>query len=274
MKKYILSLSVLLVTLAGFAQNSTTGDAPLINPTTKHKAVIIPFEVKMYMSDIDDKLVMKNDLSYKDIKAKFRAALDREIYIALRPELEPFSFYSIQPGLASKELSYVYNSIGYKYVVLPEEVVVEKTNFSTRLMDKLKPKEKEETYIEAGIVNGQVVSQVDNREKYMQTKISNTELITTLNQKYEAKYYIFINELDIKRGANSDYNGTSAGYLREIKVHYTIFGASGEMLDAGAVKSRFKSDQNDMDKIIKVHFPLIAAKIAGKITSIYSTVAN
>jgi len=261
MKKALICLFAIASTITISAQNSTSGAAVESGSTSKSSVLIIPFESKMYLSDIDRDLAHKNDMNFHDIKAKFRAALDREIYIALKQYYKPLSFYSVAPQESQKELAYIYNSIGYKYEVVPEEEVVKKENIGTKLVGKFKKKEKEEEYIEAGIQGGQVVSKVDNREKYMKTKLSNEKLLPNLNEKYIASHYVFINQLDIKRGADSRYLGTEEGYKREIKVHYTIFDNKGKEVSSGAIKSRFPSGQNDIDKIIKVQFPLIAQRI-------------
>ena len=108
---------------------------------------------------------------------------------------------------------------------------------------------------------GQIVSQVDNREKYMKTTLPNPKLLPNLNDKYKASHYIFINQLDIKRSADMRYVANEEQYKREIKVHYTMFDSEGKEVSSGAIKSRFPSNQNDMDKIIRIQFPLIAKRI-------------
>ena len=82
------------------------------------------------------------ELNFQDIRAKFRAALDQNIFIALKKYYHPMSFYSIPPEEAQKELAYIYNSIGYKYEVMPQEEVVEKENVGKKLLNKFKKKEK------------------------------------------------------------------------------------------------------------------------------------
>jgi hypothetical protein len=260
MKNLILAILATCSVSYGFAQNTTIGTNE-ISGTNQTSVLVIPFESKMYFSDIDRDISQKTELNFHQIKAKFRAALDQNIYIALKKYHKPLSFYSIEPTEAKKELAYIYNSIGYKYEVVPEEEVVEKETVGKKLIGKFKKKDKEEEYIEAGIKNGQVVSQVDNREKYMKTAISNEKLLPSLDEQYKASYYIFINQLDIKQAADQRYLATDAAYQREIKVHYTIFDATGNEVSSGAIKSRFPSSQNDIDKIIKEQFPLIAERI-------------
>mgnify|MGYP000554290461 CR=1 FL=1 len=261
MKKLIICLIALVSTLTNFAQNNTSGSLNEPAISSKSSVLIIPFESKMYISDIDRDLAQNHQMNFQEIKAKFRAALDREVFIALKNYYNPLSFYSIPPNESRKELGYIYNSIGYKYELVPEEVIVKKQNVGTKLIGKLKKKKKEDEYIEAGIQGGQIVSQVDNREKYMKTTLVNEKLLPSLNSKFNTSHYIFINQLDIKRGADMRYAASDEGYKREIKVHYTIFDNAGKEMSSGAIKSRFPSNENDIDKIIRVQFPLIAERI-------------
>ncbi len=265
MKKFLIYLFAMASILTVSAQNSTSGksEAPSVNG--KSSVLVVPFESKMYLSDIDKDLGKANELSFQDIKAKFRAALDREIFIALKQYYNPLSFYAIEPQESRAELGYVYNSIGYKYEVVPEQEVVKKENAAKKLIGKFKKKEKEDEYIQAGMQGGQIVSQVDNREKYMKTTLPNPKLLPNLNSKYKASHYVFINQLDIKRSADKRYVASEEQYKREIKVHYTIFDNEGKEVSSGAIKSRFPSNQNDMDKIIKVQFPLIAQRIVSNL---------
>jgi len=261
MRKIIVSLFTLLSIITLSAQNNTTGISDNSSLMGDVSVVIIPFEAKMYISDIDRDLAQNHQMNFQEIKAKFRANLDREIFLALKKYTQPFSFYSMPQRDANAELGYIYNSIGYKYEVVPELVVVKKENVGTKLLRKFKKKEKDSDYIDASIQGGELVSQVDNREKYMKTTVVNEKLLPNLNEKYGAQHYIFINQLDIKRGADMRYAASDEGYKREVKVHYTILDNLGEEVSSGAIKSRFSSNENDIDKIISVQFPLIAERI-------------
>lgn len=277
MKKIATLLFVAISTINTYAQNNTMGSAVTAENNGKSKVLIIPFEPKLYISDIDNQLAKENEMNFQDIKAKFRAALDQNIFISLKEYYSPLSFYMIPEQDAIKELSYIYNSIGYKYEVMPEEEVVEKESAGKKLMGKFKKSKRsgdpeldsgtEEEYEEAKIQNGQIVSQVDNREKYMQTSISNDNLIPTLNQQYQARYYLFVNELDIKRAVDEQQNGgLKENYQREIKVHYTIFDHQENRVSSGAIKALFDSRENDVEKIIKTQFALISNKLVEKLT--------
>ena len=245
-----------------FSQETTKGDVVVNNSSEKNSVLIIPFEPRLYISDIDNNLAKTNEMSYQDINAKFRAGLDQNIFTALKPYYNALSFYTVDDEEARKELSYIYNSIGYKYEVLEAETATESKG--KKLLNKFKKDETKQENIDAEVKNGQIVSQVDNREKYMKTILSNTELIANLNKKYQAAYYVFINELDIKRGTEDQYLGGEKNTDREIKVHYTIFDNKEKEVASGAIKMSFNPSENDINKIIKSQFPLIADKIVQK----------
>ena len=263
--KILLLFAIINVNILS-AQETTTGDAIIHDPATKNNVLIIPFESKMYFSDIDGDLSQKNEMNFHEIKAMFRAELDKNLFISLKEYFNPLSFYTMEQDVVQKELTYIYSSIGYKYQIIEPEVV-EKETPAKKLFNKIKPKEKEKEPQAATIQNGEIVSEVDNREKFMNTVITNENLIPNLNKTYEATYYVFINQLDIKKSADNAYKAGEDQYKREIKVHYTIINSNTKEVSSGAIISRFNSSESDINKIIKIHFPLIAEKITKKLVA-------
>ena len=261
----LIFLLILAISFKAFSQETTKGDVAKNNISDKKSVLIIPFEPRLYISDIDNQIATKNEINFQDIKAKFRAALDQNIFNALKPYFSPLSFYTLDETEAKNELSYIYNSIGYKYEVMDAEVKDEPKQ--NKFLNKFKKNENETEYAEAAVNNGQIESRVDNREKFMKTVLSNNELLVTLNKKYNAEYYIFINELDIIRGLESQYVNSSKVEGRTIKVHYTIFNNTEEV-SSGAIFTLLEGNENDINFIIKSQFGIIAEKLVGKITPI------
>ncbi len=267
--KLIFKIFLILTIISGgvlSAQETTTGDEIIHDPAAKNNVLIIPFETKMYFSDIDKDLSHKNEMNFHEIKAMFRAELDKNLYISLKEYFNPLSFYTMEQDVVQKELTYIYSSIGYKYQIIEPEVV-EKETPAKKLFNKIKPKEKEKEPQEATIKNGEIVSEVDNREKFMNTVITNENLIPNLNKTYEATYYVFINQLDIKKSADDAYKAAEHQYKREIKVHYTIINSNTKEVSSGAIISRFNSNENDINKIVNIHFPMIAETITKKLVT-------
>ncbi|MBL4669848.1 MAG: hypothetical protein JKY30_11380 [Flavobacteriales bacterium] len=147
MKKTLICLFALLSIVTISAQNTTTGNSEEVIAIEKPAVLVIPFESKMYFSDIDRDLAQKNEMNFQDIKLKFRAALDREIFIALKEYYKPLSFYSFPPQESRAELGYIYNSIGFKYEVMPEEVVVKKESAGKKLLGKFKKNPKKQSIL-------------------------------------------------------------------------------------------------------------------------------
>lgn len=275
MKNLFALFAILFCSLSLFSQDNTRGETvkDLIsrNDSSRQGVLIIPFEPKMYISDISDTRGVKDDLSPLEIKAKFRTSLDLHIYLNLKRQYNVLSFFRFIPEEAKEELSYIYNSLGYKYEVLPKEESTEKETLETRFLNKFKRKEKPTDKRENGIYGGQVVSNINNQEKYMQAKIENDSLLTSLNRKFQTKYYVFITELDINKSAEDVYKASEDKFIRQIKVHYTIFNNNSKIISSGAIKASFPSTQNDVKEIIQVHFPIIGQKIAAKLNDLNTT---
>ncbi len=47
-------------------------------------------------------------------------------------------------------------------------------------------------------------------------------------------------------------------------MHYTIFNNKGDVVSSGAIKTLFDGNQNDINKISKTQFALIADKLTEK----------
>ena len=258
MKKIILFTIVLLAVLSGQAQNSSALSSEDFSIGAKgFSVIIVPFESKMYLSNVGGELMTRSGLGFQDLKMKFRAALDREVFLALQSHCKPLSFFTLPPDEAELELDYLYSGLGYDYVLLPvkDEVGVKK------MFSKLIKKKQEEVYMSSGIRNGEIISQVDDREKYMKTVLLDKKLLPNLKKRYQAGYCIFINQLDINRSVQVGKEKVPSVEEREVKVHFTILEVGGKEVASGAVKLYFYKDQNEMDAILNVQFPLVAEQI-------------
>lgn len=238
--------------------------------TQKARILLVPYEYKMYFSEIDEELHENNKVSFAEINSKFRSALDQNLFMSLKKTYDPISFYAFDTkDEALRELSYIHSSIGYKYEVLEEEESNETEEKSPvkKLWNKLQePKEKEARQPKEAVTGGQVTTARDTREKYMMTKLTNENLISTLNKSYNAQLYLFINQLDIKRALGSEYYSVADNsYKRMIKVHYTIFSNTGKVVSTGAKKVYFSANVNDLDKIAKQYIAEAAALIVAEI---------
>lgn len=258
--------------LPGFGQTSSeTGNEialntpELVQPNSQHEIMIIPFEPKLYRSEIDAAIARKTGLSHKQIRERFRYGLAANLLVETGKNHRAILMNESETGLAA-DLQYIYKSIGYQYRLVPGEEVAERKSAAARLIGKFSKKTDEEPAEEGGIKEGQVAASTQTGERYMSTKIINPNMLDYLTAKYGTSIYVFINQLDLIGAADNDYRDYAAeDYKRIIKVHYTILNSEGKELDGGAVKYLFSSRINDMNTIIKELFADVCSLIAGHI---------
>ncbi len=228
------------------------------DPTTLGgKIMIIPFEPKLYMSDIDQKINQETKWDFETIRENFRHQLDTQLKLKFQSISPVISFYSDSTKMW-KDLEYTYKSTNISYDL------VSKPTEATAINKK-----------QNGIKNGEIAVEMNNDKKFMNTKITNTELLSYLHKKYSADYFIFINELDIKNDINS-YDITQDIYQREITVHYSILDKTSKTITAGIATSRFSSRENAPKKIVAQNFSPVSTYIAAKFSAIVKpkTAAN
>ncbi len=213
------------------------------------KIMLIPFEPKLYMSEIDMKINQVTKWTFEQIRENFRHQLDAQLKLKLQSTEPVLSFYSDSAKM-SKDLEFIYKS----------------TNLTYELVDNKKAA-KNQSVNKSGIKNGQIVVEVNDDKKFMNTKITNNEVLPYLSKKYKADYFVFVNELDITKDLTS-YDNISDTYQRDIVVHYTILDKSGKSISAGIFTSRFSSTINDPKKIVSLYFAPVATAIADKLVAI------
>ncbi|MGZ4035032.1 MAG: hypothetical protein ACXVPU_00065 [Bacteroidia bacterium] len=249
LKKYNLIFLFILFCAASVAQEGTRTNTNTSTEATNGKIMIVPFEPKLYMSDIDQKINQQTKWGFETIRENFRHQLDAQLKLKFQSISPVVSFYSDSAKM-SKDLEYVYKSTNISYDLVSKPTEATKVNKQ-----------------QSGIKNGQVAVEMNNDLKFMNTKITNNELLSYLNKKYSVDYFIFINELDIKNDMNS-YDITQDVYQREITVHYSILDKTGKTITAGIATSKFSSKENLPKKIVAQNFSPIATFISAKFSSL------
>ena len=246
--KYNLLFLFIANCAVSFSQEGTrtTNSEPT---SSRGKIMIIPFEPKLYMSDIDQKINHETKWDFETIRENFRHQLDAQLKLKFQSISPVVSFYSDSAKMW-KDLEYTYKSTNIAYDL------VEKPTEATAINKK-----------QNGIKNGEIAVEMNNDIKFMNTKITNKELLSYLSKKYAADYFIFINELDIKNDMNS-YDIAQDIYQREIAVHYSILDKTGKTISAGIATSRFSSKENAPKKIVAQNFSSVSTYITAKFSAI------
>lgn len=214
----------------------------------KHKIMIVPFENRMYLSEIDHLINQDSKLSAKQIKATMRDGINEQLYKKLKVKM-PVVDLMEDTVKTRKDLQYIYQYLGYQYQKVPNQ-----SNYQAP------SKEKEDIKIEKGQLN--IETNTDAR--FMNAKIKNATLVPYLNGKYKTDLFLFINELDIKAltGSPADFN-TNAN--RKIIMHYTVYTLDAKELNSGIAEVNLPPGINNPTKIVNIYFAQLADMVSNRI---------
>lgn len=234
----------------------------------KADVLLVIFEPKMYRSTIDPEISKGSGIPYHQVRQLMRKGLDDNMFLELKAKYSVKSLLREDTTVNQDQLNAVYNQIGYKYVALEE--IDKKTPEPKKLdddadfQDKVnhvgdkvegffkekfsKKDKKEEEKMGTWVQDGQVVSRIDNREKYMQTYVSNPATIKRICNEYQVQNILFISQLDLLKSDSEFKEG------RKFKIHFTIYDSSGNFKKGGVQSSEFPTIQNDIKEIVNLEF--------------------
>jgi hypothetical protein len=220
---------------------------------SKNKIMLIPFENKMYLSEIDAKINQESKLSAKQIKALMRDGLNEQLYKKLKGTMSVIDMLE-DTSKTQKDLGNIYQYLAYQYQRTPNQ-------------EKYKAPSNEK---ESKNVNkGQLTVETNGDSRFMNAKLKNSTLVPYLTGKYKTNLYLFINELDIKsfNSIPGDFNSDSN---RKIIVHYTIYTFDAKEINSGIAEITMPIYVNNPAKIINTYFSQAADLIAQRLNKALS----
>jgi hypothetical protein len=251
--KQIVRIAFLIVcTSFAFGQNTTI--APKNKDTrevaTAHKVMLIPFEPKLYMSEIDRNINAETGLSARQIKQKFRDGINEQLYKAFKSARYGVVDLMDDTVKYHKDMEGIYQYLTYQYQKIPDQ-----DNYKTP------EKEKEEKKIQKGQLNVETNSDA----RFMNAKLTNAKVVPLLYAKYKTDLFVFVNELDLKASgtAGRDLSGTSSN--RRITVHYTVYSYDAKEINSGIAEMDFEPELNVPKKIIERYFSKLATVIVERV---------
>lgn len=254
MKKYIFILILFNFCFQYvLAQQTTLKENTKTNRenATSHKILIIPFEPRLYLSEIDYYINNETKLSAKQIKFIFRNGLNEELYKAFKAKKYNALDLMEDTTKYKKDIDGIYQFLSYDYQKVPEQTVY-----------KEKIKEKKEKKIQ----KGQLHLETNYDDRFMNARITDTKTIKQIKQKFSTDIIIFINELDIKATGSKGPSELGEGNPnRKIIVHYTILSNELNEINSGTVEEDFNQKLNNPNKIIEIHFASIASIIVDRL---------
>ncbi|MEM9022563.1 MAG: hypothetical protein AAGB22_02390 [Bacteroidota bacterium] len=227
--------------------------------------LIIPFEPRMYRSDIDRALGEANRLNSGQLRQNFRQAISNALFIQAGDERQPLALLDTNPDRL-QDLRYIYQSIAYQYIPVPPQPEPAPKNLKEKLQRKLRKKPEAPVVGTTSVEQGEVRSARGNARQYMNTRVTNPRMVAFLTHKYEADYLLFVNEMDVLlASSNTQQQYGSDEYLREVSVHFTILDRHGEQVTGGLASTTFSSRTNDLRKIIRQAFPTLADQVLSQL---------
>lgn len=252
MRKTTGILFLLVCCLTAVCQNTTlnTREKNTREATTAHKVLLIPFEPKLYMSEIDRSVNAETGLSAKQIKYKFRNGINEQLYKAFKAAQYGVVDLMDDTVKYRKDLEAIYQFLSYQYQKVPNQ-----ENY------KAPAKEKEEKKID----KGQLTIETNSDARFMNAKLTNAKVVPQLYGKYKTDLFVFVNQLDLKAsGAATDaLGGTSAN--RKIVLHYTVYSFDAREINSGIAEMEFEPELNNPKKIIDKYFSKVASTIVQRV---------
>ena len=116
----ILCLILCVFNLKGQDKTIGSGNKPAVVSNSKHKIMLIPFENRMYLSEIDFMINKESKLNAKQIKATMRDGLNEQFYKRLKSRMSVVDLLD-DTTKTKKDLENVYQYLGYQYLKVPNQ---------------------------------------------------------------------------------------------------------------------------------------------------------
>ncbi len=223
----------------------------------KHSVMIVPFENRMYLSEIDHLINKETKLNAKQIKATMRDGVNEQLYKKLKLKFNVIDLLD-DTLKTKKDLADIYQYLTYQYQKTPNQ-----DNYKAPLKEK-----------DTKTINkGQVTVESTSDERFMNAKLKNATLVPYLHNKYKTDLFLFINELDIKalNGSPADFN---ANLNRKIIIHYTVYTVDAKEINSGIAEVDLPVNVNSTTKITANYFSQLATIITTRIDKALTSKVN
>jgi hypothetical protein len=256
---------VLALLPAGLLAQTTTRDAgketTTDNTPGKTHVLIVPWNPKLFNADPDVSRAMSKETGQKYDQIQY--AFSRGIIDQIKKQFgSGYAVTSLLDDTAAmkKDLQYVFEVSGGEWIPVNAPL-----NPAPKVED---PKKK--TPPNPNLKNGQLQTQEQEGEKFMNAAVFSPNLLGYLKKKYNADYVIFLNQFDLGNDLGSDpYNiQQRTDYKRKAILHWTIFSSStGKRVAMGKTSATFVNTLNSPKKIIETIGPVLGKAILLKYTT-------
>lgn len=227
---------------AASALNHTTSDesifvlAPRLSEVYSAGVLIVPYELHMYQSFIDDEIQAGTNLDKHGVKQKIKETLVDQLQSALEARKKDWGVMQLDSDYFEtyEDLLCLRESLSYRYKSVSSKV------------SKPKKKKKRRKRAKKKRMGGQMYkpsgrSKRSGGEKFMASKLGDTEFLEYLEMRYNADFLFMINQLDIRKVSKK---------TREMTVHYSIIDMDGNDLFGAKISVSFNGT-NSSPEVLK-----------------------
>lgn len=238
-----------LLCIAGFlkAQNGANIYSGDTLKSAQKKLILVPFDPILYNSEIDREIAKKHNLTFEQIRDKFRVDLDLHMGMFLKTRFEVVAPLREKDESVKRDLDVIYKGIAFNYVALKAENAPKTKSNRTE------------------IKNGQIIEIDNSGPKYMSTVVKDAKLLPYLNGKYGSELYVFITQFEIRNDLSDQLALARGEYSRFVLVHYSILDNDSKQLQGGVSRVQIPLNEYDPKKIAGLAFRAVAEEITGAI---------
>ena len=241
----------LMVVFRGMAQDSTA------NP----RILLVPFNPDYYFSDADQDIAQYSRKELKDVREDFQAGLN--LYLNARivsyTDFNSKSLLHVDEEVSAEDDLYqIYHGISYRQAKPKTPWLETESTDDARegLGEKLKHLFKKEDDAEVNPNSGLMEESGDGT--YMEAVVNYPEMLQYLAQKYGTQYFLFVNQFELLTHYEHCLDRSVNNFTRTVKVHITLYDASGQILYGNAISMTTDTGSQTVDAIVAENIkPLI-----------------
>ncbi len=239
----------------------------------RKQVIVIPFNPYLYFSDADDMIARQSRISRTKVRYRFRnrlnALIDPEGYETIH--LLGGSFRD-----TLTDLNKIYQSVSYGYDEAKESETFKKRKENGEYVAASNMSEKEKKTRRKVLDKLQKLGDKLNPknigdhkdhhneklvEKYWAVKVKDPLFYEYFQKKYDADYFIFINQFEVSTNFEVCAGVAPSHYDRTFVTHFTIMDKDGNKIAGNRFEFDYNSNTNDIDKTVDEAMPYVADRI-------------
>jgi hypothetical protein len=253
---FLIICSLLVFSWNVFSQDKTLNNNQIAQEEPsfrKGDVLLIPFDERMYYSEFDRSIAENEGFTFNQIRSKFRKAIDTSLYMNVLVNHSVITLLRKSNPDVDKDIQKLWASLDLSYEEVPLQKNAPKGKFLTKKMNG----------VSENPDNGHLATPQEEKDKYMAILPNNTEVFKEMNEKYGSNYFIFINQVDIKRAKGTSLQNLEQNdFQKEARLHFTILNLQGNRIASGISIGSFHSGLTKLDDYINNGIMPATVKIA------------